>query len=219
VAQDATINPNELARINNALKSLEAMSGKTLTRLMKGASVQAARSAAKNTRAYTPGKKRKKKNINIAQTAKGRKLRERRGFPWWARYQIIAWQSGKPKNSQNEVLLYARTDSSMMRMREIPSKGVAKRAWLFSLRRLGKSMGAAKAIDAKAKRYNQTRFHEAGGVLLGVTMTNTVNYANFAARGAVGEATYRTRRWLEKRVQLEEEKLVRAFERKAARAG
>lgn len=213
------VDRQDLARIDGALKELSALSGKAMTRLVKGAAVQASRSAAKFTHAYTPAKKRPYKKINIAQDRRGRKLREKRGFPWWAKYQVVAWQAGRPKNSQSEILLYARNESSLAKKRTIPNKGVAKRAWLFSLRRLGSNMGAVKPADATARKYNDTRIHTMGAEVKGVEIINTVNYNVFAARTAVPTAIHRTANWLQARVKKEEDKLARAFERRAGGAG
>ena len=211
------VDPQDVRRFAKAMDDLSAMTGKTVTRLMKGATVQAAKSAAKHTRAYTPGKKRPSKKITIAQTRRGRKLREQRGIPWWAKHQIIAWRAGKPKNSQNEIILYARTDASRDKKRKIPNKGVAKRAWLFALRRLDKGVGASKPIDSIARKYNTTKLRYFSGVLQETENINTANYGVFAARGAVATAIGKTANWLQKRVEIEEQKLVRAFERKQAR--
>ena len=174
--------PNDVRRLNKALRDLAAMTGKTVTRVMKGATVQAARSAAKHTRGYTPGKKRPFKRVYSTAKASRRKLRrrnaskrQRESIPWWARYQIRAWQAGKPKNSQNEILLYARTESSRDKMRRIPNKGVAKRAWIFALKRLGNSTGMPKPVDGIAKKYNDTKLKWDKGTLTQTENINTVN--------------------------------------------
>jgi len=215
VAQDATIDPQELRALDRAIGDLALLTGRSINSVMKQMIPRVARSAAKAT---APGakfppnpKNRPKRDI------RGRLLGKRKTgqVPWWADYQLTVYKQGRGGLGIKKTLYV--TEEKLNNYIRIPNRGAAKAAWFGAIpRSVAGSTGTAGIRGAR--KYSRGRLVKDRGDIVGALLENRIRYIQKAGPGSAEEGIRKQTNWLNNALKREEDKIARKFRSAARRA-